>query len=118
MSALKLSAIFHPTVSFLSSVGTVIVVSFGGLMALRGKVPVQDIVGFILYLSMFYQPVTQLSQVIENVQQALAGAERVFEILETESEIKEKKMRRNSKMFKVKSPLKMSLFLTILKFRF
>ncbi|WAM31309.1 ABC transporter ATP-binding protein [Caldicellulosiruptor naganoensis] len=90
LSALKLSAIFHPTVSFLSSVGTVIVVSIGGLMALSGKVPVQDIVGFILYLSMFYQPVTALSQVIENVQQALAGAERVFEILETESEIKEK----------------------------
>lgn len=75
---LKLSAVFHPTVSFLSSVGTVIVVSVGGLMALSGKVPVQDIVGFILYLSMFYQPVTQLSQVIENVQQALAGAERVL----------------------------------------
>ncbi|WPX09213.1 ABC transporter ATP-binding protein [Anaerocellum danielii] len=90
LSALKLSAVFHPTVSFLSSVGTVIVVSVGGLMALGGKVPVQDIVGFILYLSMFYQPVTQLSQVIENVQQALAGAERVFEILQTESEIKEK----------------------------
>uniref|UniRef100_A0A7C5V4V9 ABC transporter ATP-binding protein n=1 Tax=Caldicellulosiruptor owensensis TaxID=55205 RepID=A0A7C5V4V9_9FIRM len=90
LSALKLSALFHPTVSFLSSIGTVIVVSVGGLMALRGKVPVQDIVGFILYLSMFYQPVTQLSHVIENVQQALAGAERVFEILQTESQIKEK----------------------------
>lgn len=90
LSALKLSAVFHPTVSFLSSVGTVIVVSVGGLMALKGRVPIQDIVGFILYLSMFYQPVTQLSQVIENVQQALAGAERVFEILQAESEIKEK----------------------------
>ncbi|MGB9682408.1 MAG: ABC transporter ATP-binding protein [bacterium] len=90
LNALKLSAIFHPTVSFLSSIGTVAVVSVGGFMALHGKISVGDIVGFILYLSMFYQPVTALSQVIENVQQALAGAERVFEVLETESEIKEK----------------------------
>lgn len=90
LSALRLSAIFHPTVSFLSSIGTVIVVSVGGFMALNGKVSVGDIVGFILYLSMFYQPITALSHVIENVQQALAGAERVFEILETEPEIKEK----------------------------
>lgn len=90
LNALKVSAIFHPTVGFLSSIGTVVVVSVGGFMALNGKISVGDIVGFILYLGMFYQPVTALSQVIENVQQALAGAERVFEILETESEIKER----------------------------
>lgn len=89
LGALKLSAVFHPSVSFLSSIGTVIVVSLGGVMALKGKLPVEDIVGFILYLSMFYQPITALSQVLENMQQSLAGAERVFEILDTESEIKE-----------------------------
>lgn len=90
LSALKLSAIFHPTVGFLSSLGTLIVVSIGGIMALRGKILVQDIVGFLLYLGMFYQPINALSQIIENIQQALAGAERVFEVLETEPEIKEK----------------------------
>ncbi|MFN3699190.1 MAG: ABC transporter transmembrane domain-containing protein, partial [Dictyoglomus sp.] len=90
LSALKLSAIFHPTVGFLSSLGTLIVVSIGGIMALRGKILVQDIVGFLLYLGMFYQPINALSQIIKNIQQALAGAERVFEVLETEPEIKEK----------------------------
>jgi len=90
LNALRLSAIFHPTVSFLSSIGTVIVISVGGFMALNGKVSVGDIVGFILYLSMFYQPITALANVIENLEQALAGAERVFEILDTEPEIKEK----------------------------
>jgi len=90
LNALRLSAIFHPTVSFLSSIGTVIVISVGGFMALNGKVSVGDIVGFILYLNMFYQPITALANVIENLEQALAGAERVFEILETEPEIKEK----------------------------
>ena len=90
LNALRLSAIFHPTVSFLSSIGTVIVISVGGFMALNGKVSVGDIVGFILYLNMFYQPITALANVIENLEQALAGAERVFEILDTEPEIKEK----------------------------
>lgn len=91
LSALKLSAIFHPTVGFLSSLGNLIVVSVGGIMALSGKIQVQDIVGFLLYLGMFYQPINALAQILENVQQALAGAERVFEVLETEPEIKEKK---------------------------
>lgn len=90
LSALKLSAVFHPTVGFLSSLGNLIVVSIGGIMALKGKVLVQDIVGFLLYLNMFYQPINALSQILENLQQALAGAERVFEVLETESEVKEK----------------------------
>ncbi|MCX7845959.1 MAG: ABC transporter ATP-binding protein/permease [Dictyoglomaceae bacterium] len=90
LSALKLSAVFHPTVGFLSSLGNLIVVSIGGIMALKGRVLVQDIVGFLLYLNMFYQPINSLSQILENLQQALAGAERVFEVLETESEIKEK----------------------------
>jgi len=90
LSALKLIAIFHPTVGFLSSLGNLIVVSVGGIMALRGKILVQDIVGFLLYLNMFYQPINALSQILENIQQALAGAERVFEVLETEPEIKEK----------------------------
>lgn len=90
LNALRLSAVFHPTVTFLSSIGTVVVSSIGGIMALSGRVSAGDIVGFMLYLNMFYQPITALSHVIENIQQALAGAERVFEILETESEIKEK----------------------------
>lgn len=90
LSALKLSAIFHPTVGFLSSLGNLIVVSVGGIMALSSKIQVQDIVGFLLYLGMFYQPINALAQILENVQQALAGAERVFEVLETEPEIKEK----------------------------
>lgn len=90
LSALKLSAVFHPTVGFLSALGNLIVISIGGIMALKGKVLIQDIVGFLLYLNMFYQPINALSQILENLQQALAGAERVFEVLETESEIKEK----------------------------
>lgn len=87
LRALRASAIFHPTVEFISSVGIVIVVLFGGIMSLREGLSVEDIVSFVLYLSLFYQPVSGLAQLMENLQQALAGAERVALILDTPSKI-------------------------------
>lgn len=90
LRALKLSGIFHPIVEFFSSLGTVIVVAVGGLMSMSGNLPVEDIVSFVLYLGMFYQPLSALGQVMENLQQALAGAERVYEVLDTEPDVKEK----------------------------
>jgi len=87
LSALKLSALFHPSVEMLSSMGTVIVIGFGGWLAVRNHVSTADIVGFILYLGLFYQPITTLARVIEDLQQATAGAERVFELLDTEPDI-------------------------------
>ena len=90
LHALKLSAIFHPTVEAVSSMGTVIVVLFGGLLALDGKLSVADIVGFMLYLNLFYQPISTLARVTEDLQQAMAGADRVFEVLATEPDIKDR----------------------------
>ncbi|MFZ5988224.1 MAG: ABC transporter ATP-binding protein, partial [Bacillota bacterium] len=87
LKALKLSALFHPGVEMLSSLGTVIVVAFGGWFALKGFISTADIVGFILYLGLFYQPVTTLARVMEDLQQAAAGAERVFELLDTYPDI-------------------------------
>lgn len=89
LHALKLSAVFHPTVEAVSSFGTVIVVLIGGWLALEGNLSVSDIVGFILYLSLFYQPISALARVIEDLQQAVAGADRVFEVLDTEPDIKD-----------------------------
>jgi len=85
--ALRVSAIFHPVVEMISSLGTVIVVAFGGWFALKGYVSTADIVGFIMFLGLFYQPITTLARVIEDLQQAAAGAERVFELLDTEPDI-------------------------------
>jgi ABC-type multidrug transport system fused ATPase/permease subunit len=87
LRALKLSAAFHPGVEFLSSVGTVIVVGVGGVLALRGQLTISDIVAFLLYLSLFYAPISGLAQVLENAQQALAGAERVMDVLDTDNDI-------------------------------
>lgn len=87
LHALKLGAIFHPTVEAVSSFGTVIVVAFGGWLALEQRLSVSDIVGFLLYLNLFYQPISTLARVTEDLQLAVAGADRVFEVLDTEPDI-------------------------------
>ena len=90
LKALKFSAIFHPSVEFISSLGSVLVVGFGGVMAYRGGLSVADIVAFLLYLSLFYGPITGLANLLENMQHALAGAERVLTVLDEPCEICDK----------------------------
>lgn len=87
LRALRASAIFHPTVEFISSIGTVLVIFLGGIFGYRYGLSVEDVLSFILYLSLFYAPVTGLAQLLENLQQALAGAERVALILDTPSKV-------------------------------
>ena len=87
LRALRASAVFHPSVEFLSSIGTILVVFFGGYMAVKSQLSVEDIVAFILYLSLFYTPVSGLANLLESLQQSLAGAERVALVLETPSQI-------------------------------
>ena len=90
LQALKVSAVFHPSVEFISSIGTILVVAVGGFLAYKGSLNAEDIVAFLLYLSLFYTPVTGLATLLENMQQSLAGAERVMAILEAPSEIQDK----------------------------
>ncbi len=89
LRALRASAIFHPCVEFLSSAGTVLVVFFGGYLAYRQQLSVEDIVAFVLYLSLFYAPISGLASWLENLQQSLAGAERVTLVLDTPSAIQD-----------------------------
>jgi ATP-binding cassette, subfamily B, bacterial len=89
LRALKLSAIFHPSVEFLTSIGGVIVVGFGGFLAYKNQLSVSEIVGFMLYLALFYAPITGIAQLLESAQQSLAGAERVIEILDTPQSVKD-----------------------------
>ena len=85
MNALKLMATFQPFVDFASSIGTLIVIFFGGRLALQGRLAVADLVAFFLYLDMFYAPVRNLSGAWEVVQGSLAGADRISALL-TETE--------------------------------
>lgn len=90
LKALKVSAVFHPTVEFFTSLGSVIVVGFGGYLAYLHQLDVSSIVAFMLYLALFYAPITGLANLIEGVQHALAGAERVIEVLDTPVGISDK----------------------------
>ncbi len=87
LDALRLSNAFHPGIQLISSTGTVIVIFFGGRLALNGELSIENMVAFLLYLNLFYQPITALGRINEGLQQALASAERVVEILDEEPEI-------------------------------
>jgi ATP-binding cassette subfamily B protein/subfamily B ATP-binding cassette protein MsbA len=89
LRALRISNAYFPSIQFFSNIGTVIVILFGGKMALEARMPMEDVVAFILYLNMFYQPIISLGQISEGIQQALASGERVVELLNVESDIVE-----------------------------
>lgn len=90
LHALKMMATFEPFINFSSALGLIVVIYFGGRMALSGTLPIEDLVAFFLYLEMFYQPVRHLSSAWEQVQEALAGAERVSELLDEEPDVDDK----------------------------
>ena len=87
LHALRFNAVFHPSVEFMTSLGSVIVVGAGGYFAFRNQLSVTDVVAFLLYLSLFYAPITGLASLLESAQQSLAGAERVIEILDAPNSI-------------------------------
>jgi len=90
LRALRLMATFHPFVEFASSLGTIVLIYFGGQLVLDQAMPIEDLVAFLLYLEMLYQPVRALSEAWESVQQALAGAERVSELLDEQPDVVER----------------------------
>jgi len=77
LNALRLMAIFQPFIDFSTSIGQLVVLFFGGQMALSGALPVADLVAFFLYLEMFYQPIRALGMSWEHVQESMAGFDRV-----------------------------------------
>jgi ATP-binding cassette subfamily B protein len=87
LGALKLMAIFQPFVEFTSSLGWLIVIYFGGKLALQQVLSVADLVAFFLYLDIFYQPVRNLSNAWEQIQGSLAGADRVADLLAEQPEM-------------------------------
>src|SRR4030042_3710421 len=80
-------ATFQPFIEFTSSIGWLIVIYFGGKLALQGTLSVADLVAFFLYLDIFYQPVRELSNAWEQIQGSLAGADRVGDLLEEQPEV-------------------------------
>jgi len=87
LTALRLMAIFQPFIDFSTSIGQLVVIFFGGQMALQGTLPIADLVAFFLYLEMFYQPIRALGMSWEHVQEAMAGFDRVAELLDIKPDV-------------------------------
>ena len=86
---LKLVSTLRPIVDLLTETGAVIVICFGGYKVLQGQLSAGTFVIFFPYLQMMYSPITGLTRFYNQVQRAIASTERIFEILDTPSELKD-----------------------------
>ena len=84
-----LSGLMRPVMDLIGNLGYVVVAILGSVFAVQGVITVGDIQAFIQYVKNFTQPITQLAQVSNVLQQTAAAAERVFEFLEAEEEAPE-----------------------------
>jgi ABC-type multidrug transport system fused ATPase/permease subunit len=81
---------FWPAVSIFTAMGNFLVLWFGGSAVMKGTLSVGVLFSFMSYLNRFFWPIQDLSMFWNNVQSALAAAERVFGIMDTQIEIKDK----------------------------
>ncbi len=82
-----LSGLMMPVMGFVGNLGYVGVSILGGYLAVRGAITVGDIQAFIQYVRSFTQPITQIANISNVLQQTAAAAERVFEFLAEEEEV-------------------------------
>ncbi len=92
MRAEIVSFAVHPILRIINGIAAALVVGVGGYLAVTegGGYSVGLLAAFIIYSSRFFEPLRQITQVYNLVQSALAGAERVFEMLDTKPEIANK----------------------------
>lgn len=79
-----LSGMMQPLMSFIGNFGYVAVCVVGAMLTMDGKIGFEVIVAFMLYVRYFTQPLSQLAQATQSLQQAAAAGERVFEFLDAE----------------------------------
>ncbi len=84
-----LSGMMMPIMNFISNLGYVAVCILGGYLAVRNAITIGDIQAFIQYIRSFTQPITQLANISNVLQQTAAAAERVFEFLKEPEEVSE-----------------------------
>ncbi|MEJ2556806.1 MAG: ABC transporter ATP-binding protein [Anaerolineae bacterium] len=86
----KMIALAFPLIFLLANLGTLAVIWIGGLQTIAGRLTIGELVAFQSYLMMTMFPLFMLGMIIAMVSQAAASAERVFEILDAQSEVVEK----------------------------
>jgi ATP-binding cassette subfamily B protein len=84
MATIKLSGAYFPGVELLSGVGTALILYFGSTRVLDQDLTVGLMIAFIGYLSSFFDPIQQLSQLYNTFQSAMAALEKILGVLETE----------------------------------
>ena len=87
MLTIRLSGTYFPGVELLSGIGTAIILYFGSTRVLDQEVSIGVMVAFVGYLSSFFDPIQQLSQLYSTFQSAMAALEKIFGVLDTEPEI-------------------------------
>lgn len=90
VEAMSLSFVFLPTVEFLGMVATGIVLLFGGLSVAQESLTLGTVIAFLAYVNRFFLPVQELSQLYATMQTAMAGGERVINLLNTEPAINDR----------------------------
>lgn len=80
------SGVMGPVMNCIGNIGFVIIAAFGGYFAIRGLISVGVISAFIVYAKQFSRPINELAQIFGQLQTAIAGAERVFYILDETDE--------------------------------
>ena len=86
VQAVAITSAFAPTIDVLSTLSTAVVIGFGGYLVVTGTLTVGLLTAFLIYVQQFFRPVQLASQVYTQAQAALAGAERIYNILDEEPE--------------------------------
>ncbi len=87
MQTVRLAGIYFPGVELLAAIGTALILWFGGGRVLDGDLSIGVMVAFIGYLSSFFDPIQQLSQLYGTFQSAMAALEKIFGVLETGAQL-------------------------------
>ncbi len=82
VSANAVTSAFTPLIDVLATIATAIVVGFGGWLAIRGDISIGVVVAFLSYVQNLFRPVQTISTTYTQSQSALAGAERIFELID------------------------------------
>ena len=90
MKAVSVNAISHPLMEFLGSLGIAAVIFYGGYNVLEGNSTPGTFFSFLAAVLMLYEPVKRLTNVNNTIQQGIAGADRVFSIIDLVPDIKDK----------------------------
>ena len=86
LGVMRVWAAYSPAMSFAAALGSALVLWVGGHLVLAGEMTLGQLVGFLFFLALFYEPIARLHGLNQMLQAARAAGERVFDILDTEVE--------------------------------